>query len=62
MSARLQAETESKAELDYVTLGSMTEGYTASDLKDLVGGALQQAIIRSAQADERVSFPKYIFF
>lgn len=44
-----------RAELDYVTLASMTEGYTASDLKDLVGGALQQAVIRGAQSDEDVS-------
>lgn len=42
-------------ELDYVTLASMTEGYTASDLKDLVGGALQQAVIRSTQSEESVS-------
>ena len=44
-----------KSELDYVTLASVTEGYTASDLKDLVGGALQQAVIRSTQSAEQVS-------
>ena len=44
-----------KSELDYVTLASVTEGYTASDLKDLVGGALQQAVIRSTQSGEQVS-------
>jgi SpoVK/Ycf46/Vps4 family AAA+-type ATPase len=41
-------------ELDYVTLASMTEGYTAADLKDLVGSALQQAIIRCAQSEDKV--------
>jgi peroxin-1 len=44
-----------EVELDYVTLASMTEGYTASDLKDLVGGALQQAVVRCTQANEPVS-------
>lgn len=46
----------SKSELDYVTLASVTEGYTASDLKDLVGGALQQAVIRSTQSGEQASY------
>ena len=45
-----------KSELDYVTLASVTEGYTASDLKDLVGGALQQAVIRSTQSGEQASY------
>ena len=45
---------EAHSELDHVTLASMTEGYTAADLKDLVGGALQQAFIRSALASETV--------
>jgi len=44
-----------KNELDYVTLASMTEGYTVSDMKDLVGGALQQAVIRCTQSKEEVS-------
>jgi hypothetical protein len=33
----------------------MTEGYTAADLKDLAGGALQQSLIRSMGSDEQVS-------
>ncbi len=45
---------ETSASLDFVTLGSMTEGYTAADLRDLVSSALQQAVIRSTQADEPV--------
>ena len=40
--------------LDYVTLASTTEGHTAADLKDLVGGAVQQSIIRSSQSDDQV--------
>lgn len=44
------------ADLDYVTLASMTEGYSISDLIDLVGSAIQQAMIRSAKSgDSHVS-------
>ena len=39
-------------ELDYVTLAGMTEGYTASDISDLVDGAMQQSIIHSGTANE----------
>lgn len=38
--------------LDYVLLGSMTEGYSISDLSDLVQGATQQAIIRCTKSRE----------
>ncbi|OXH34334.1 peroxin-1 [Cryptococcus neoformans] len=38
--------------LDYVLLGSMTEGYSVSDLSDLVQGATQQAIIRCTKSEE----------
>jgi peroxin-1 len=44
-------ETEHKV-LDYVTLASMTDGYMATDMKDLVGGALQQAIMRVSRTGE----------
>lgn len=45
------------AVLDYVSLASMTDGYTAADMKDLVSGATQQAIIRCAKSGENdVSF------
>lgn len=37
------------AELDYVTLATLTEGYSASDLNDFVTGANQQAMIRCAR-------------
>ena len=44
------------SELDCVTLASITEGYTASDMRDLVEGAQQQAVIRTSQSgDSRVS-------
>lgn len=46
---------EESEQLDYVTLASNTEGYSASDLEDLVGAALQQAIIRSTKSDEPVN-------
>lgn len=45
-----------KPDIDFVTLASMTEGYSASDLIDLVGSATQQAMMRSAQSgDDQVS-------
>jgi len=38
-------------ELDFVTLASKTEGYSISDLGDLVNNALQQSMIRSAKEE-----------
>lgn len=38
-------------ELDFVTLASNAEGHTASDMSDLVEGAMQQAMIRTAHED-----------
>ena len=52
--AKVLVNGDTPQQLDYVTLASMTEGYTAADLKDLVGSALQQAVIRCAQSDEEV--------
>ena len=37
--------------LDFVTLASKTEGYSISDLGDLVNNTLQQSIIRSSKDD-----------
>lgn len=54
-SSNLQANGD-LPELDFVTVANTTEGYTASDLSDLVEGALQQTMIRISQVDDhRVS-------
>ena len=37
--------------LDFVTLASKTEGYSISDLGDLVNNTLQQSMIRSSKDD-----------
>jgi hypothetical protein len=37
--------------LDFVTLASKTEGYSISDLGDLVNNTLQQSMIRSSKED-----------
>jgi peroxin-1 len=37
--------------VDYVTLASKTEGYSISDLGDLVNNTLQQCMIRSSKGD-----------
>lgn len=47
------ATSPGRAVLDYVTLASMTDGYMVADMKDLVGGALQQAVIRAAKSGEQ---------
>ncbi|KAK4686120.1 peroxin-1, partial [Tremellales sp. Uapishka_1] len=41
-----------RVDLDFITLASMTEGYSASDLNDLVSGAKQQAVIRYTRAPD----------
>ncbi len=48
---------EAKSELDFVTLGSMTEGYSPADLCDLVSGAMQQSMIRCAKSSDQVGTP-----
>lgn len=40
------AGVDSESDLNYVTLSTLTEGYSASDLNDFVTGASQQAMIR----------------
>jgi hypothetical protein len=40
-----------KKGLDFVTLASKTEGYSISDLGDLVNNTLQQSMIRSSKDD-----------
>jgi peroxin-1 len=53
----LDHEHEHKV-LDYVTLASMTDGYMVTDMKDLVSGAMQQAIMRAAKTGtDSVSSP-----
>ena len=37
--------------LDFVTLASKTEGYSISDLGDLVNNTLQQSMIRTSRDD-----------
>ncbi|WWC62371.1 uncharacterized protein I303_104967 [Kwoniella dejecticola CBS 10117] len=39
-------------DIDYISLGGLTEGYSISDLVDLLGNATQQSIIRSLKAEE----------
>jgi hypothetical protein len=49
--------TDAADHLDFVTLAGMSEGYSASDLSDLVSGASQQAMIRcSKTGDMSVSY------
>lgn len=49
LAAIVRAQETSPSDLDYVTLSTLTEGYSASDLNDFVTGASQQAMIRCAR-------------
>lgn len=49
LEAVVRAQESSPSELDYVTLSTLTEGYSSSDLNDFVTGASQQAMIRCAR-------------
>jgi peroxin-1 len=51
-SARVMVNGHQESSLDYVTIASSTEGYSPADLQDLVAGAAQQAMIRSAKSGE----------
>jgi peroxin-1 len=39
-------------------LATETEGYSATDLQDLVARAVHQAVVRSSGDNDKVKFPK----
>ena len=52
-----KAQLVAPATFDYVSLAQQTEGYTPADLKDLVGIAIQQSLIRQSHSTDAVSDP-----
>jgi hypothetical protein len=50
-----KAKLSAPATFDYVSLAQHTEGYTPADLKDLVGIAIQQSLIRQSHSTDVVS-------
>ncbi|OCF73124.1 peroxin-1 [Kwoniella mangroviensis CBS 8886] len=50
---KINRESDREDDVDYVTLGGMTEGYSISDLVDLVGNAVQQGIVRSIKSGDK---------
>ncbi|KAK6908369.1 hypothetical protein I203_102370 [Kwoniella mangroviensis CBS 8507] len=50
---KINGDSDREDDVDYVTLGGMTEGYSISDLVDLVGNAVQQSIVRSIKSGDK---------
>lgn len=57
-AARSVVVVSEATELDYVTLATLTEGYSACDLNDFVTGANQQAMIRCTRGDPATEDPR----
>jgi peroxin-1 len=51
-------EIDAERSLNFVALATETEGYSATDLQDLVARAVHQAVVRSFGKDDKVKFPK----
>ena len=51
-------EVEAEHPLNFVALATETEGYSATDLQDLVARAVHQAAVRSFGNNDKVKFPK----
>ncbi|WVQ65961.1 uncharacterized protein L199_004139 [Kwoniella botswanensis] len=49
---RMNGDLDPEGNVDYITLGGMTEGYSISDLVDLVGNTTQQSIVRSIKSGD----------
>jgi peroxin-1 len=58
LEAARNLEVEAERPLNFVVLATETEGYSATDLQDLVARAVHQAVIRSSGDNDKVKFPK----
>lgn len=50
-------EVDAERPLNFVALATETEGYSATDLQDLVARAIHQAVVRSSGSNNKVKFP-----
>ena len=62
LAAAEDLKEDSTAPLNYTYLATQTEGYSATDLQDLVARATHQAAVRAATAERSVSMPGPLFF
>jgi peroxin-1 len=58
LEAARNLEVEAEQPLNFVALATETEGYSATDLQDLVARAVHQAVVRSFGDNDKVKFPK----
>ncbi|KAN0116131.1 AAA family ATPase [Russula decolorans] len=54
LEAARNLEVEAEQPLNFVALATETEGYSATDLQDLVGRAVHQAVVRSSGDNDKV--------
>jgi peroxin-1 len=58
LEAARNLEVEAEQPLNFVALATETEGYSATDLQDLVGRAVHQAVVRSSGDNDKVKLPE----
>lgn len=58
LEAARNLEVEAERPLNFVALATETEGYSATDLQDLVARAVHQAVVRSSGDNDKVKLPK----
>ena len=58
LGASRNLEVDAERPLNFIALATETEGYSATDLQDLVARAVHQAVVRSSGDNDKVKFPK----
>lgn len=58
IEAASHLEIDVERPLNFVALATETEGYSATDLQDLVARAVHQAVVRSSGKNDKVKSPK----
>ncbi len=58
LEAARNLEVETEQALNFVALATETEGYSATDLQDLVARAVHQAVVRSSGDSDKVKIPE----
>jgi peroxin-1 len=61
LEAARNLEVDIQEPLNFVALATETEGYSATDLQDLVARAVHQAVIRSSGDSDKVKFRKKLY-
>ena len=58
LEAARNLEVDTQQPLNFVALATETDGYSATDLQDLVARAVHQAVVRSSGDNDKVNFSK----